>query len=46
MEEQNIITDYIKLNEMQLEIDNINKEIEEKMNEWEMLNEKLNIITV
>ena len=34
-------SDYIKLNELQEEIQKINQEIEEKMQEWENLSDQL-----
>ena len=38
---EEIASDYIKLNELQEEIQKINQEIEEKMQEWEKLNDEL-----
>ena len=35
-------SDYEKLSELQAQIERINSEIEEKMSEWEELQEKLN----
>lgn len=40
-----VSTDYIKLKDMQDEIQKLNNEIEEKMLEWENLNEELNSLT-
>ena len=41
MTKEEICSDYIKLNELQEEIQKINQEIENKMQEWEDLNNKL-----
>ena len=41
MEKEGISTDYIKLNELEDKIKNITKEIEEKMEEWEKLNNEI-----
>ena len=41
MTKEEICSDYIKLNELQEEIQKINHEIEEKMQEWERLNDEL-----
>ena len=41
MTKEEISSDYIKLNELQEEIQKINQEIENKMQEWEDLNNKL-----
>ena len=40
-----VSTDYIKLKDMQDEIQKLNNEIEEKMLEWENLNEELNSLS-
>lgn len=42
MKEETISTDYIKLNELQEEIQKTNEEIENKLKEWEDLNQKIN----
>ena len=42
MKEESISTDYIKLNELQEEIQKTNEEIENKLKEWEDLNQKIN----
>lgn len=39
MQNENICTDYIKLKELQENIEILEKEIEEKMEEWEKLNQ-------
>ena len=39
MKKEENTTDYIKLNELQSKIQELNKEIEEKMQEWDSLNE-------
>ena len=41
MMKEEIASDYIKLNELQEDIQKINLEIEDKMQEWENLNNKL-----
>ena len=41
MTKEEICSDYVKLNELQEEIQKINHEIEEKMQEWETLNNAL-----
>ena len=41
MTKEEIFSDYVKLNELQEEIQKINHEIEEKMQEWETLNNAL-----
>ena len=41
MEKQENITDYIKLNELQKQINKLNEEIEIKMAEWEKLNNSI-----
>ena len=41
MTKEEICSDYIKLNELQEEIQKINKEIEENMEEWENLNDDI-----
>ena len=41
MEKQEKITDYIKLNELQKQINKLNEEIEIKMAEWEKLNNSI-----
>ena len=41
MLKEDISSDYIKLNELQEKIQKINQEIEEKMQEWENLNDEL-----
>lgn len=42
MKEETISTDYIKLNELQEEIQKTNEEIEIKLKDWEDLNQKIN----
>ena len=42
MKEESISTDYIKLNELQEEIQKTNEEIEIKLKDWEDLNQKIN----
>ena len=37
-------TDYVKLKEMQDEIQDLNEQIDKKMQEWEDLNEKLTLV--
>ena len=46
MQKEEFCTDYVKLSGLQNEIDNRNKIIEEKMKEWEELNEKLELCNV
>ena len=41
MKKEENVTDYMKLAELQDKIQEINKEIEEKMGEWEELNNLL-----
>ena len=41
MANDEISSDYLKLNELQNDIQKINTDIEEKMKEWENLNQKL-----
>ena len=42
MQRKENLTDYVKLNDLQKEKDELNKKIEDKMMEWEMLSKKIN----
>ena len=46
MQKEEFCTNYAKLSEFQKEIDEKNNNLEEKMKEWEELNEKLELCNV